>query len=423
MTKLWCQKRPPDELHLDTCLWSVPRSRTTTLPALAWWKIKKHHQKRKTLQTSTQKAIPIFPTCWLEWLLLCLLNVLQHLTTYRVSTKLSRSPARAHLQTHPLQLSSCAGVQGISLGVSYCVMTWTIFCPELVGLTLADKFHAHVWCLVSPSSQEKPARICFLVTSSPKAGLRRVEEGAEAATSPMPLPNAQTSCHSWQLNVTKHTKQTRTHDTQQQPHTTTTRQQRHNTTSPPPQQHNDNKTRQQQHNNNNNNNNNTHNNNNTNNNTTTTNNNNNNATHNNNQTTTQQQDNNNTHDNNTTTQQSLFVSLCLSLSLSPFVVVDQYQHTPTHTPTPTHCTPMTHTQRTTHKRTNAQHTTQNTQGGIASSAYQNLTTWGHHLTPEVHQRTPWILHVFQFENRSTTTCSRFLQSFAFPDRVVQLQFS
>ena len=30
---------------------------------------------------------------------------------------------------------------------------------------------------------------------------------------------------------------------------------------------------------------------------------------------------------------------------------------------------------------------------IASSAYQNLPTWGHYLAPEVHQRNRWILHI------------------------------
>ena len=64
-----------------------------------------------------------------------------------------------------------------------------------------------------------------------------------------------------------------------------------------------------------------------------------------------------------------------------------------HTPTPTHCTPTTHT---THKRTNAQNTTQNTQGGIVSSAHQHLPTYGYHLAPEVHQRNPWISHIFSF---------------------------
>ena len=42
---------------------------------------------------------------------------------------------------------------------------------------------------------------------------------------------------------------------------------------------------------------------------------------------------------------------------------------------------------------------------------------------EVHQRNPWMLPTLKFENRSRTTCSRFLQSFALPDKVVQLQFS
>ena len=49
------------------------------------------------------------------------------------------------------------------------------------------------------------------------------------------------------------------------------------------------------------------------------------------------------------------------------------------TPTPTHCTPT-------------RHTTRNTQGGIVSSAYQNLPTKGYLLTPVVQQRNLWILH-------------------------------
>ena len=60
---------------------------------------------------------------------------------------------------------------------------------------------------------------------------------------------------------------------------------------------------------------------------------------------------------------------------------------------------------------------------IVGSANQNLTTWCYHLTPEVHQRNPWILYIFLFENKSNTARSRFLQSFALPDKVVQLQLS
>ena len=47
----------------------------------------------------------------------------------------------------------------------------------------------------------------------------------------------------------------------------------------------------------------------------------------------------------------------------------------------------------THKRTNTQHRTRKVS-----------------LPLEVHQRNPWMLHIFKFENRSRTTCSRFLQS-------------
>ena len=65
----------------------------------------------------------------------------------------------------------------------------------------------------------------------------------------------------------------------------------------------------------------------------------------------------------------------------------QHQHQHTHANTHTLHT-NTHNAQT-HKRT-----TQNTQGVIASSAYQNLPTYSNHLTPEVQQRNPWILQIF-----------------------------
>ena len=43
------------------------------------------------------------------------------------------------------------------------------------------------------------------------------------------------------------------------------------------------------------------------------------------------------------------------------------------------------------------------------------------LASEVHQRNFWICPVFKCENRLRTTCPRFLQSFAFPDKAVQFQ--
>ena len=42
---------------------------------------------------------------------------------------------------------------------------------------------------------------------------------------------------------------------------------------------------------------------------------------------------------------------------------------------------------------------------------------------EVHQRNFWIFPIFKFENRLRTTCPRFLQSFALPDKAVQFQQS
>ena len=41
--------------------------------------------------------------------------------------------------------------------------------------------------------------------------------------------------------------------------------------------------------------------------------------------------------------------------------------------------------------------------------------------PEVHKRNPNICRIFKFENKSRTTCSRFLQSFALLGKTVQLQ--
>ena len=98
--------------------------------------------------------------------------------------------------------------------------------------------------------------------------------------------------------------------------------------------------------------------------------------------------------------------------------------TPTHTHTPhtshtphTHHTHTSHTHHT-HLTHTTKHTTQNTQGVIASSAYQNLPTWGYHLTPEVHQRNPWILHVLRLR-----IGGEIHQSFTLPDEAVKLQLS
>ena len=70
------------------------------------------------------------------------------------------------------------------------------------------------------------------------------------------------------------------------------------------------------------------------------------------------------------------------------------------------------------------HMLKNTRVVVASSVYQKIThvefSLGHR---EVHHRNPSILHIFKFEKRSRTTCSRFLPSFALPDEAVKLQLS
>ena len=78
-------------------------------------------------------------------------------------------------------------------------------------------------------------------------------------------------------------------------------------------------------------------------------------------------------------------------------------------PTPTH---------TTHS---AQHRTRKVASSVVLT--ENLPTYGCLLTPEVHRKIPLDLTRFQFENRSRTTCPRFLQSFALPDESVQFQQS
>ena len=61
---------------------------------------------------------------------------------------------------------------------------------------------------------------------------------------------------------------------------------------------------------------------------------------------------------------------------------------------------------------------------VASSVYQKnharrVITWPHRFTESNH----WMLPMFKFEKRSRTTCSRFLQSFALPNKAVKLQLS
>ena len=57
---------------------------------------------------------------------------------------------------------------------------------------------------------------------------------------------------------------------------------------------------------------------------------------------------------------------------------------------------------------------------LTKKSSRRVLTWPQ---TEVQQRTPWILHIFKFENRSRTTCPRFLQSFALPGKAVQFQQS
>ena len=60
---------------------------------------------------------------------------------------------------------------------------------------------------------------------------------------------------------------------------------------------------------------------------------------------------------------------------------------------------------------------------IASYAHQNLPTYGCHVLQRFTEKNCWIFPLFKFEKRSKTTCSRFLESFAFPDKAVQFQQS
>ena len=81
--------------------------------------------------------------------------------------------------------------------------------------------------------------------------------------------------------------------------------------------------------------------------------------------------------------------------------------TPTPTPTPTHFT--TH---------NTEYARCHRQFCLPKFAHVRLS-----VVPRGSPKKPFDLTHFQFENRSRTTCSRFLQSFALPDKVVQLQLS
>ena len=94
--------------------------------------------------------------------------------------------------------------------------------------------------------------------------------------------------------------------------------------------------------------------------------------------------------------------------------------TPTPTPTRTHTNTHanTHTLHTNNTH-NAQRTTQNTQSGIVSSLTK-FANEGLSLDPRGSPKKPLDVTRFQYENRSRTTCSRFLQSFTLPAKIVQL---
>ena len=72
------------------------------------------------------------------------------------------------------------------------------------------------------------------------------------------------------------------------------------------------------------------------------------------------------------------------------------------TPPQHHDNAHAHTPHTPHA---LPHTTQHSSPKIAHVSQQRAS--------EVHQRKHWFLHIFQFENRSRTTCCRFLQSLTF----------
>ena len=55
---------------------------------------------------------------------------------------------------------------------------------------------------------------------------------------------------------------------------------------------------------------------------------------------------------------------------------------------------------------------------ITKKSARRVLTWSQRFTKEI-----LGCYHFQFEKRSRTTCSRLLQSFAFPDKIVQLQLS
>ena len=91
-------------------------------------------------------------------------------------------------------------------------------------------------------------------------------------------------------------------------------------------------------------------------------------------------------------------------------VAHQHQHQ--------HIAHQQHTQRTTNKRTthNTEHARWHRQFCLPKFAHVGLS-----LDPRGSPKKPLDLIHFQFENRSRTTCPRFLQSFALPGEAVQFQ--
>ena len=65
------------------------------------------------------------------------------------------------------------------------------------------------------------------------------------------------------------------------------------------------------------------------------------------------------------------------------------------------------------------HTGGRRQFSLPKNHARRVITWPHRFTESNH----WMLPMFKFEKRSRTTCSRFLQSFALPNKTVKLQLS
>ena len=84
-------------------------------------------------------------------------------------------------------------------------------------------------------------------------------------------------------------------------------------------------------------------------------------------------------------------------------------------------TPHRHSTTTTHT-----HTHHNTHTPEHTDTRQLTKIWPHRVITSPQRFTKrnfWIFPILKFENRSRTTCSRFLQAFALPDKAVQFQMS